>query len=48
MATWWGAGGCAKEGRGWGRLSLKAGSRRRKIELINGMNPAWRDLSVEL
>ena len=27
---------------------LKAGSRRRKIELINGINPAWRDLSPEL
>lgn len=27
---------------------LKAGSRRRKIELIMSMNPTWRDLSVEL
>ena len=27
---------------------LKAGSRRRKIELINNMNPTWRDLSAEL
>ena len=27
---------------------LKAGSRRRKIELINNINPTWRDLSVEL
>ncbi len=27
---------------------LKAGSRRRKIELIKSMNPTWRDLSVEL
>ncbi|MBI4200567.1 MAG: GIY-YIG nuclease family protein [Chloroflexi bacterium] len=27
---------------------LKAGSRRRKIELIKGMNPTWQDLSVEL
>ena len=27
---------------------LKAGSRRRKIQLIKSMNPAWRDLSVEL
>jgi putative endonuclease len=27
---------------------LKAGSRRRKIELINGINPTWRDLYPEL
>jgi len=27
---------------------LKAGSRRDKIELIKSMNPAWRDLSIEL
>ena len=27
---------------------VKAGSRRRKIELINSMNPTWRDLSAEL
>ncbi len=27
---------------------LKAGSRRRKIELIKSMNPTWRDLSAEL
>jgi putative endonuclease len=27
---------------------LKAGSRRRKIECIKGMNPSWRDLSAEL
>jgi putative endonuclease len=27
---------------------LKSGSRRRKIELINSMNPSWRDLSGEL
>ena len=27
---------------------LKAGSRRRKIELIKSMNPTWQDLSVEL
>lgn len=27
---------------------LKAGSRRRKIELIKNMNPTWRDLSVDL
>ena len=27
---------------------LKAGSRRRKIELIKGMNPTWQDLSAEL
>jgi putative endonuclease len=27
---------------------IKAGSRRRKIALIEGMNPEWRDLSGEL
>jgi putative endonuclease len=27
---------------------LKAGSRRRKIELIKSLNPTWRDLSAEL
>ncbi len=27
---------------------LKAGPRRRKIELIKSMNPTWRDLSSEL
>ena len=27
---------------------IKAGSRRKKIELINGMNPQWRDLGEEL
>jgi len=27
---------------------LKAGSRRRKIELIKCMNPTWRDLSADL
>ncbi len=27
---------------------LKAGPRRRKIELIKSMNPTWRDLSAEL
>ena len=27
---------------------LKAGPRRRKVELINGMNSTWRDLSGEL
>ena len=27
---------------------LKAGSRRRKIELINSINPTWRDLSAEM
>jgi putative endonuclease len=27
---------------------LKAGSRRRKVERINNMNPTWRDLSAEL
>ena len=27
---------------------IKAGSRRRKIELIEGMNPKWRDLYDEL
>ena len=27
---------------------LKAGPRRRKIELIDNMNPTWQDLSAEL
>jgi putative endonuclease len=27
---------------------IKAGSRQKKIELINGMNPEWRDLYEEL
>jgi putative endonuclease len=27
---------------------IKAGSRRKKIELINSMNPGWRDLYEEL
>ena len=27
---------------------IKAGSRRRKVELINRMNPTWLDLSTEL
>ena len=27
---------------------LKAGSRQRKIELIEGLNPAWRDLAEDL
>ena len=27
---------------------LKAGPRRRKIDLIKSMNPTWRDLSVEM
>ena len=27
---------------------LKAGPRQRKIELIESMNPTWRDLSVDL
>ena len=27
---------------------IKAGSRRRKVELIERMNPEWRDLSEEL
>ena len=27
---------------------LKAGPRRRKIELIKSMNPTWRDLSLDL
>ncbi len=27
---------------------LKAGPRRRKVQVINNMNPAWRDLSAEL
>jgi len=27
---------------------LKAGPRRKKVELVNGMNPEWRDLYEEL
>ena len=27
---------------------LKAGPRRRKIELIKSLNPTWRDLSADL
>jgi putative endonuclease len=27
---------------------IKAGSRRKKIELINGLNPEWRDLYRDL
>ena len=27
---------------------LKAGSRQKKIDLINGLNPEWKDLSEEL
>jgi putative endonuclease len=27
---------------------LKAGSRKNKIELINGLNPEWRDLYIEI
>jgi putative endonuclease len=27
---------------------IKAGSRQKKIELINGMNPEWRDLYEDL
>lgn len=27
---------------------IKAGSRRNKIDLVNSMNPQWRDLSEEL
>jgi putative endonuclease len=27
---------------------IKAGSRSKKIELVNGMNPAWRDLAQTL
>ena len=27
---------------------IKAGSRRMKIELINGLNPEWRDLYRDL
>jgi putative endonuclease len=26
---------------------LKAGSRQKKIDLVNGMNPAWKDLALE-
>ena len=27
---------------------IKAGSRQKKLDLINGINPEWKDLSVEL
>jgi putative endonuclease len=27
---------------------IKAGSRKKKLDLINGMNPDWRDLSDEM
>jgi len=27
---------------------IKAGSRQKKIDLVNGMNPGWRDLYEEL
>jgi putative endonuclease len=27
---------------------IKAGSRQKKIDLVNGMNPAWNDLALEL
>jgi putative endonuclease len=27
---------------------IKAGSRRKKIDLVNGMNPTWKDLCDEL
>lgn len=27
---------------------IKAGSRQKKLDLVNGMNPAWMDLSEEL
>jgi putative endonuclease len=27
---------------------IKAGSRRKKIDLINGINPSWRDLGDEI
>ena len=27
---------------------IKAGSRRKKVDLITGFNPGWRDLSTEL
>jgi len=27
---------------------IKAGSRQKKIDLINGFNPEWKDLSVDL
>ena len=27
---------------------IKAGSRQKKVDLINGLNPEWRDLSEEL
>ena len=34
--------------RSSGKKQLKAGSRKQKTDLINGMNPEWRDLYEEL
>jgi putative endonuclease len=31
-----------------GEKQIKAGSRRKKIELINQLNPEWRDLYEDL
>jgi putative endonuclease len=30
------------------RKQIKAGSRRKKIELVNGFNPEWRELYDEI
>jgi putative endonuclease len=32
----------------WREKQIKAGSRQKKIDLINGMNPEWRDLYDEI
>jgi len=34
--------------RALGIAQIKAGSRQRKIDLINGFNPEWRDLYNDL
>jgi len=34
----------SRDGALWREKQLKAGSRRKKMELIDGMNPKWKDL----
>ncbi len=41
-------GGCDASGAIAREKQIKAGSRRKKIELINRFNPEWRDLYDEL
>jgi putative endonuclease len=41
-------GGCDAVGAIAREKQIKAGSRRKKIELINQLNPEWRDLFEEL